>query len=239
MEELDWQRIAEAVIARRVELGMKTTKALAERSFLTSRLLGDVENARRQRYAPATLRAIELGLRWLPGSIRQVGMGGEPTPADSNGDNRKVHRPGQGWRFVEGLGRVDDDELRRRWLRVEIERTAIEIEFAERHEIPVEVAANLLRERRSPGDSRTTLSEEAELLRKAQSEHIAIPIDPAAGTGIFIAHAALVDDDVLVGVDDDVLDAAARRGDLEGETGYLVRIVGEESQDPEDGQPST
>ncbi|OYN76850.1 hypothetical protein [Mycolicibacterium sphagni] len=78
----DWKRVADKVIARRVELGMLTTTALAKRANLTPRALGDVENARRTNYTQGTKAQIEYALDWVYGSIDDILAGHEPTPAD-------------------------------------------------------------------------------------------------------------------------------------------------------------
>lgn len=86
MTGTEWNRLAEQVIARRVSLGMKTTKAFAEAADLSARMVGDVENARRTNYSAGAKAQIENALRWRPGSIDLVLTGGEPTPIQL-GDN--------------------------------------------------------------------------------------------------------------------------------------------------------
>lgn len=82
MTTQDWKRLADKVIARRVELGMHTTTALAERSKLTPRALGDVENARRTNYTRGTKAQIEHALDWVYGSIDDILAGKDPTVVD-------------------------------------------------------------------------------------------------------------------------------------------------------------
>lgn len=74
----EWKRLAELVISRRAELGMKTTKALAEAAGLTPRMVGDIENARRVNYSAGARAQIENALKWRPGSIDNILSGGEP-----------------------------------------------------------------------------------------------------------------------------------------------------------------
>jgi len=81
MAEDGWKRLGTRIVQRRTELGMRTTKALAEKSRLTSRTLGDMENGRRTNYGPATKAAVEIALQWGADSINQIVAGGEPTPA--------------------------------------------------------------------------------------------------------------------------------------------------------------
>lgn len=78
------KRLAEAVVTRRVDLGMLTTVALAEAAGLTARMLGDVENGRRQNFSRGAKAQIERALRWAPGSIDAVLGGSDPTPDSGN-----------------------------------------------------------------------------------------------------------------------------------------------------------
>jgi hypothetical protein len=72
----DWWRLADYVIARRVELGMRDRRALAEASGVTERTLGKLENG--QSVSPSTLGMVENRLGWAPGSCRRILAGGEP-----------------------------------------------------------------------------------------------------------------------------------------------------------------
>ncbi len=72
----DWWRLADYVIARRVELGMRDRRALAEASGVTERTLGKLENG--QHVSPSTLGMVENRLGWAPGSCRRILSGGEP-----------------------------------------------------------------------------------------------------------------------------------------------------------------
>jgi Helix-turn-helix len=72
----DWRRLADYVVARRVELGMRDRRALAEATGVTERTLGKLENG--QRVSPSTLGMVENRLGWAPGSCRQILAGGEP-----------------------------------------------------------------------------------------------------------------------------------------------------------------
>jgi hypothetical protein len=77
MDDEDWQRLADYVVARRVELGMRDRRAFAEESGVTERTLGKLENG--QRVSPSTLGMVENRLGWAPGSWRRILAGGEPT----------------------------------------------------------------------------------------------------------------------------------------------------------------
>src|ERR1700745_4472240 len=72
----DWQRLADYVVARRVELGMPDRRALAEATGVTERTLGKLENG--QHVSPSTLGMVENRLGWAPGSCRRILAGGEP-----------------------------------------------------------------------------------------------------------------------------------------------------------------
>jgi Helix-turn-helix len=72
----DWRRLADYVVARRVELGMRDRRALAAATGVTDRTLGKLENG--QRVSASTLAVIENELGWAPGSARRVLTGGEP-----------------------------------------------------------------------------------------------------------------------------------------------------------------
>jgi len=73
----DWQRLADYVVARRVELGMRDRRTFAEATEVTERTLGKLENG--QRVSPSTLAMVENRLGWAPGSCRRLLAGGEPT----------------------------------------------------------------------------------------------------------------------------------------------------------------
>jgi transcriptional regulator with XRE-family HTH domain len=76
MAGADWRRLADYVVARRVELGMKDRRAFAEATGVTERTLGKLENG--QRVSPSTLGVVENLLGWAPGSCRRILAGGEP-----------------------------------------------------------------------------------------------------------------------------------------------------------------
>jgi hypothetical protein len=73
----DCSRLADYVVARRVELGMRDRRALAAATGVTDRTLGKLENG--HRVSPSTLGVIENELGWAPGSCRRILSGGEPT----------------------------------------------------------------------------------------------------------------------------------------------------------------
>ncbi len=75
----DWRRLADYVVARRVELGMRDRRALAAATGVTDRTLGKLENG--HRVSASTLGLIENRLGWAPGSCRRILDGEEPSPA--------------------------------------------------------------------------------------------------------------------------------------------------------------
>jgi Helix-turn-helix len=78
----DWRRLADYVVARRVELHMRDRRAFAQATGVTDRTLGKLENG--HRVSPSTLGVVENQLGWGPGSCRRILAGGEPViePAD-------------------------------------------------------------------------------------------------------------------------------------------------------------
>jgi Helix-turn-helix len=76
MASEDWRRLADYVVARRVELGMRDRRALAAATGVTDRTLGKLENG--QRVSASTLGVIDNHLGWAPGSCRRILAGGEP-----------------------------------------------------------------------------------------------------------------------------------------------------------------
>jgi hypothetical protein len=72
----DWRRLADYVVARRVELGLRDRRALATATGVTDRTLGKLENG--QRVSASTLGVIDNHLGWAPGSCRRILSGGEP-----------------------------------------------------------------------------------------------------------------------------------------------------------------
>ena len=73
----DWLRLADYVVGRRVELGMRDRRAFAQATGVTERTIGKLENG--QHVSPSTLAMAENRLGWAPGSCRRVLAGGEPT----------------------------------------------------------------------------------------------------------------------------------------------------------------
>lgn len=105
MESTNRKRLAQAVIARRVELGMTTTKALAEEAKLSPRMLGDVENGRRDNYSDGAKAQIERALAWDSGSIDAVLAG--KTPFVSGVIKGRSGRSLSRWTAMDGADQVE------------------------------------------------------------------------------------------------------------------------------------
>lgn len=69
---MDWQRLAQAIIDRRVELGFRTRESFAAETGLSSRLLGDLERAQRDNFDRVTLARLEQALQWPSGAARAI-----------------------------------------------------------------------------------------------------------------------------------------------------------------------
>lgn len=100
------QELGRAVAARRVQLGMRTAKQLAERSGLSTRLISDVESGRRDSYAKASLEALNRALEWPPGAaehILQTGVRPGQKLHENNSANRNSGHV-ERWRTIEHNG---------------------------------------------------------------------------------------------------------------------------------------
>lgn len=88
-----WASLAEAVVVRRVELGMRTRSNLAKVSGLTVKTLGEIERNERTSYDRSTLATIEHALCWAPGTIRAIlsGETGRLGPAQETSDSTGSH----------------------------------------------------------------------------------------------------------------------------------------------------
>jgi hypothetical protein len=87
MTGMDWQRLARAIVDRRVELGYKTREALladVDRTphRLSRRVLADLETGRRDNYDQATLARLEKALEWPQGEVYRVLRGVEAPPPE-------------------------------------------------------------------------------------------------------------------------------------------------------------
>lgn len=69
---MDWEALASAVVARRVQLGHETRKEFIDASGLSPRTMGDIETARRESYSPSTLARLEQALDWPAGRVAEI-----------------------------------------------------------------------------------------------------------------------------------------------------------------------
>lgn len=72
------EELAKAVSARRAELNISTREELSKLSKISTRTLGDIENARKPSYARSTLWALDSVMEWERGSSERVLEGGKP-----------------------------------------------------------------------------------------------------------------------------------------------------------------
>lgn len=84
MWRMDWDRLAQTIIERRVELGHRTREAFVAASGLSGRLVGDLEKNRRQNYDRVTIARLEQALLWPTGSVNRI-LRGEPFPDPARG----------------------------------------------------------------------------------------------------------------------------------------------------------
>lgn len=75
-----WKRLGQLLEARRVELNptYRNRTAFAAERGVDYRLAFDIETGARTNYRRPTLRSVEVGYGWRPGSIDRVLEGGEP-----------------------------------------------------------------------------------------------------------------------------------------------------------------
>ncbi|SIN33241.1 helix-turn-helix domain-containing protein [Mycobacteroides abscessus] len=79
------ERLGQLVVARRIQLGLRTSVALAEAAGLTTRVISDLESGRRSNFSASTKAQIEGALKWHTGSIDDALKGGEPRPVRGAG----------------------------------------------------------------------------------------------------------------------------------------------------------
>lgn len=70
-----WQRVAERVITERVRRGYRSMGEFSRASGLSTSTIDSIEHARKDRYDPATIAAVENTLGWKPGSVERLRQG--------------------------------------------------------------------------------------------------------------------------------------------------------------------
>lgn len=81
-----WERLAERIRERRLELGLTQTQ-LARDAQASDRTIGALERAEQARYHAATLRSVAVALGWTPDSVERILAGDEPVDAPSRDPN--------------------------------------------------------------------------------------------------------------------------------------------------------
>jgi transcriptional regulator with XRE-family HTH domain len=77
---MDRKRLANAVIARRVQLGHRSREAFAEAAGISPRTISYIETGEDRRYNASTVAQLEHALKWAPGSVARILAGGDPMP---------------------------------------------------------------------------------------------------------------------------------------------------------------
>ena len=85
-EQGPWERLAEAVVARRNARGW-TQVEVANRGGLSLDRLQAIEGVRATSYRPKTMEALERGLDWTRGSVARVLAGDEPEEIEKRRDD--------------------------------------------------------------------------------------------------------------------------------------------------------
>lgn len=81
----NWVKLGRLLEDRRIELGYDSREAFAEETGVaSSRVLSDLENAKRTNFSRATLLGVEAAYEWKRGSIDSVLSGREPTPIEED-----------------------------------------------------------------------------------------------------------------------------------------------------------
>lgn len=83
--------LADHVLARRLELGMRRKVDLARAAGLSERKIGAIERAERKGIGPNTLAGLDRALQWVPGSARRLADTGQPpTPLEDPSARRTL-----------------------------------------------------------------------------------------------------------------------------------------------------
>lgn len=76
MASLDWKRLANFIIARRTELGMKDRVSMQQRTDISYRTISNLETG--VAVSMSTVATVERILGWEPGSASRILEGGSP-----------------------------------------------------------------------------------------------------------------------------------------------------------------
>ncbi|MCF2705840.1 helix-turn-helix domain-containing protein [Arcanobacterium haemolyticum] len=78
------QTLGTLVRNRRLNLGISTSRELAEMVRVSARLIGDIENGRRSSYSANTLVRLDNALQWEPGSSSDILNGRKNAPEEAH-----------------------------------------------------------------------------------------------------------------------------------------------------------
>ncbi|AZQ77637.1 XRE family transcriptional regulator [Flaviflexus ciconiae] len=106
---VDTQALAQAVTQRRATLGIDTQRELAEKADLSPRMVGEIENARRDSYRDSTLFKIDRALNWKLGSSQGVLNGLPPYPLEDHVDTDEAVEEGFDDEDIEGVSAGTND----------------------------------------------------------------------------------------------------------------------------------
>ena len=110
---MDLERFGRIVFNRRTELGL-TQEGVSQNGGPTDTTMGKIENGE---WTPGnrkvTLRKLDVGLRWAPGSAARTLAGGDPTPLSDEADEflSKIRHPRYSAGVSAGLDKGDKDLL--------------------------------------------------------------------------------------------------------------------------------
>lgn len=68
----DAQRLADALVRRRIEIGYRSARSLSQEIGLDPRTITGLENARKDVVSRNVLTTLEVGLKWPPGYIQEL-----------------------------------------------------------------------------------------------------------------------------------------------------------------------
>lgn len=109
MTDSDIARLGQLALQRRLELGLSQAK-VAEAGGPSDTTQTGLEAGTVTQVRPATLRKLDTGLQWEPGSAATVLRGGEPTPLRSDttksATDPRAARRAQDQDWVDPLGRI-------------------------------------------------------------------------------------------------------------------------------------
>lgn len=76
-EQIQRQHLADVVNARMAVLDL-TNETIGDADGPSTTTMSKIRNATTDNVSPSTLRKLDTGLRWRPGSARLVALGGQP-----------------------------------------------------------------------------------------------------------------------------------------------------------------